>query len=302
MLLGYGLNVSDGSGCVQKIYLNNSTNCETPIAKSKDPRIGTPCTNWSVICRQDLQLTITDLLPDTSYTITVFAINGAPQNNGWGSPSSLNRTTAIAVPSNINNFTAKWTTNISVNLTWSTPVPRPGPTNYTLVTTDLGPLYYSYRGAFSTNKTLITGFDSHEYLVKELRPAWNYSFTLSSQTLAGSSQTTTTTAQTQDSVPGVVQNLTVTPGHEAYKQQTASWRCPGVTERNTRIIGFLLNTTSWNINGDKKEDSSAAQKNQCSVGICFVNVTDVGCENTQSVDIVVKPEHHYLIQVVILSL
>lgn len=32
MLLGYGLNVSDGSGCVQKIYLNNSTNCETPVS------------------------------------------------------------------------------------------------------------------------------------------------------------------------------------------------------------------------------------------------------------------------------
>lgn len=32
VLLGYGLNVSHGSGCVQKIYLNNSTNCETPVS------------------------------------------------------------------------------------------------------------------------------------------------------------------------------------------------------------------------------------------------------------------------------
>lgn len=45
----------------------------------------------------------------------------------------------------------------------------------------------------------LAGYDSHEYLVKELRPAWNYSFSLSAQTSKGSSQNTTTTAQTQDS-------------------------------------------------------------------------------------------------------
>lgn len=40
--------------------------------------------------------------------------------------------------------------------------------------------------------------------------------------------------------PGQVQDLTLTPGQVPYKGVTARWRCPALTDRNTRITGFAV--------------------------------------------------------------
>ncbi|XP_025099092.1 receptor-type tyrosine-protein phosphatase H-like [Pomacea canaliculata] len=253
------------------------------------------------------QITIAHLLPDTLYTFTVFAVNGAAQNNGAGEAASTNTTTNITVPSNPKDFTATTITKDSINLTWTPPEPRPGPTTYTLVVTDLGSRYYQDSKMDWTNVTHIPGYESKNFTVTGLRPAWNYSFSLSAQTEKGSSENITMTLFTNDSVPGVVQNLNVTPGQVAYKQLTASWRCPDVTDRHTLIRGFFINTTlegcsEVEVTGCKDKESQIShttadsQTKSCDIGLCFVNLTD-NCDGNETVTIVVKPESCHLIQV-----
>ncbi|XP_025098864.1 receptor-type tyrosine-protein phosphatase eta-like [Pomacea canaliculata] len=207
---------------------------------------------------------IAHLLPDTLYTFTVFAVNGAAQNNGAGEAASTNTTTNITVPSNLKSFSATTITKDSINLTWTPPEPRPGPTTYTLVVTDLGSRYYPHSKTDWTNVTHIP-------------------------------------------VPGVVQNLNVTPGQVAYKQLTASWRCPDVTDRHTLIRGFLINTTleGWSevdVTGLKEKESLISytivdsQTKSCGIGLCFLNLTD-NCDGNETVTIVVRPESRHLIQV-----
>ncbi|XP_041352213.1 tyrosine-protein phosphatase 10D-like [Gigantopelta aegis] len=197
--------------------------------------------NFSVNSSSVLYSGFVDAMPDSEYSVTVWAWKCYAVHRR-SPPTIVYNKTKIAVPGVISSPVVSVITPIpnqsalvTVNVTWLPPQPRPGPTNYIVNVWDA-----------VDNVTFYYGCSSHDYentscLIEVLQPFWEYYFTIYAETSAGrSSEVTSVLIVTPESDPGLPKSVKVFKDPGSYHLGQLTMEDPEPKDRNTFITGYNL--------------------------------------------------------------
>ncbi|XP_046573678.1 tyrosine-protein phosphatase 10D-like [Haliotis rubra] len=213
--------------CKENVSMEAGGNCEditsVPISESD---INNPI--------YEVNYTVTGLLPDTEYDVTVAAYN----QEGRGTDSRLSVSTEEEAASEPTAFTVNSTTSNSITVTWEPPVPRPGGTHYNISVYEKNEntSFYEY-----IDSTVLTGYDHTMYTVNTLSSFWEYKFYIQAFTMkGGSGNVSSGVVVTEESAPTEVVQFIITETQAVYNIQL-SWECPKQKDgRNGKIISSTL--------------------------------------------------------------
>ncbi|XP_046577971.1 phosphatidylinositol phosphatase PTPRQ-like [Haliotis rubra] len=236
-ILGYALYVHTEDGkCQQAVYIV-CTDCQSHgTFRVEDDR----CRRSRNVTVQKLETSptnynVTTLLSYTNYTFTVAALN----NFSMGINTSLAVQTVIGVPSVPGNLSASVVNASSVEVTWTPPTHKSGPTNYTIIPQQAtGRLSSTFE---NIRNVTVNGYKSSKTTINSLLSSWRYTFSIVASTSKGGSLPVDLGSNiiTQESQPCEVQNLKVLSITGNFTAVHLAWDCPKETERN----GFIRNYT-----------------------------------------------------------
>ncbi|XP_046566207.1 phosphatidylinositol phosphatase PTPRQ-like [Haliotis rubra] len=236
-ILGYILYVhTDDRECQQAVYIV-CTDCQSHgTFRVEDDR----CRRSRNVTVQKLETSptnydVTDLLSYTNYTFTVAAVN----NFSMGINTSLAVQTDIGVPLVPGNLSASVVNASSVEVTWTPPTHKSGPTNYTIIPQQAtGRLSSTFE---NIRNVTVNGYKSSKTTINSLLSSWRYTFSIVASTSKRGSLPVDLGSNiiTQESQPCEVQNLKVSSIPGNFTAVHLAWDCPKERERN----GFIRNYT-----------------------------------------------------------
>ncbi|XP_067673887.1 phosphatidylinositol phosphatase PTPRQ-like [Haliotis asinina] len=214
---------------------------------------------------------VTSLLSYTNYTFTVAAVNSF----SVGINTSLVVQTDIDVPSVPSDPSAFVLNTSSVEVSWTPPTHKSGPTDYTII-------IQQATGRFSskfenTRNITVNGYQSSKTTINGLLSSWRYMFSIMANTSKGASRPIMfgSNITTQESQPCEVQNLKVSSIPDNFTAVNLTWDCPKERERN----GFIRNYTVQYSDSGAMVDGHYEPEDPC--------------DKTHSVILPVRPEHDY---------
>ncbi|XP_048240493.1 phosphatidylinositol phosphatase PTPRQ-like isoform X3 [Haliotis rufescens] len=236
-ILGYVLHVHTEDGvCLQAVHIV-CTDCQSHGTFRVEDEICNISRN-ATIQRPETSpanFNVTSLLSFTNYTITVAAVN----NFRIGINTSLAIRTDIDVPAMPGNLSVTVLNASAVEVTWTPPVHKSGPTDYTIL---VQPATGRQSSTFENMKNVtVNGYNSSERTIGDLLSSWRYKFSIIASTYKGGSSPMVSERYitTQESEPCEVQNLSVSSIPGNFTAVNLTWDCPIERERN----GFIKNYT-----------------------------------------------------------
>ncbi|XP_048240494.1 phosphatidylinositol phosphatase PTPRQ-like isoform X4 [Haliotis rufescens] len=278
-ILGYVLHVHTEDGACQQAVHIVCTDCQSHgtirvgdemcrISRhASGQRPETSLTNYNV----------TSLLSFTNYTITVAAVN----NFSIGNNVFLAIRTDTDVPAMPGNLFVTVLNASAVEVTWTPPVHKSGPMNYTiLVQQATGRQSSTFE---NMENVTVNGYDSSERTIEGLLSSWRYMFNITARTAKGDSLPVVSGSYilTQESKPCEVQNLNVSSIPDNFTAVKLTWDCPKERERN----GFIKNYT-------------IQYSGPGAVPMVYGHYEpEDPCDNTHTAILPVRPEHNYTFKV-----
>ncbi|XP_071114656.1 phosphatidylinositol phosphatase PTPRQ-like [Haliotis cracherodii] len=236
-ILGYVLYVHTEDGACQQAVHIVCTDCQSHGTFRVEDGNFSISRNIS-IQRPETSLTnynVTSLLSFTYYTITAAAVN----NFSIGINTSLAIRTDIDDPAMPGNLFVTVLNASAVEVTWTPPVHKSGPTDYTiLVQQATGRQSSTFE---NMENVTVNGYNSSERTIGGLWSSWRYKFSIIASTYKGGSRPMVSERYitTQESEPCEVQNLSVSSVPGNFTAVNLTWDCPKERERN----GFIKNYT-----------------------------------------------------------
>ncbi|XP_067676450.1 tyrosine-protein phosphatase 10D-like [Haliotis asinina] len=267
-LFQYHLEVFNGT-CKQRIVFN-CTECK----ENASMEAGEHCehTTHVPISQSDINnstyevnYTVTGLLPDTEYDVTVAAYN----QEGRGIERRLQVLTEEEAAGKPTAFTVNSTTSSTITVTWKPPIPRPGGTEYNISVYEKNENTSDYD---YIDSAVITGYHQTMYTVNNLSSFWQYKFFIWAFTKKGGSENVPSgEVKTGESAPTEVVQYNITNISDVYNMIQLSWECPKQKDgRNGRIISSTLiydsnqtsgsNAKRGNMTYDNSKDCKWVQK------------------------------------------
>ncbi|XP_053398078.1 phosphatidylinositol phosphatase PTPRQ-like [Mercenaria mercenaria] len=234
----YWMDIAGQGNCT--VYLTSPKSSE--MNNSCDHNITEPSN--ITVNQKNLNYTIINLEPHTEYVIRVQAYTAV----GAGAITSINQRTSIAVPEPVTNVVAETLNATAVNVTWVIPSVNPGPVNYTVTTNN------AVDNTASSQSCSVEDYLMSSCEVSGLEEYWMYNFNVVASTEAGtSSPAVSNNVTTDEAEPGPVLNVSYVlyntkTGCDATKANV-SWREPGLYDRNSLIISYVL----WSVQSPQKE-------------------------------------------------
>ncbi|XP_048240495.1 receptor-type tyrosine-protein phosphatase F-like isoform X5 [Haliotis rufescens] len=236
-ILGYVLHVHTEDGvCLQAVHIV-CTDCQSHgTFRVEDGNCS--ISRHTIIQRPETSLTnydVNSLLSFTNYTITVAAVN----NFSIGIDTSVAIRTDIDVPAMPTQLSVTVLNASAVEITWTPPVHKSGPTDYTiLVQQATGRQSSTFE---NMDNLTVNGYNSSERTIGGLLSSWRYNFSIIASTCKGGSRPTVRESNitTQESKPCEVQQLSVSSIPGNFTAVNLTWDCPKERERN----GFIKNYT-----------------------------------------------------------
>ncbi|XP_046566188.1 receptor-type tyrosine-protein phosphatase F-like isoform X2 [Haliotis rubra] len=187
-------------------------------------------------CQSDMSYNVSSLSPYTNFTVSISA-----RNDLYSGPNStLFIQTEISAPLQPRGVYATVLNTSTIKVTWVQPTQDNGPTWYNVTVLEA-------TGRRSSNfsiKTiiLVDGFNTTSCEVPGLLSSWEYKFTVTAYTPAGSAHApnASSVVMTSPAAPGPVENLTATTVPEPYFGTILTWNCPEEKQRNGRILKYTV--------------------------------------------------------------
>ncbi|XP_071113950.1 phosphatidylinositol phosphatase PTPRQ-like isoform X1 [Haliotis cracherodii] len=187
-------------------------------------------------CYGNISFDVSSLQPYTNYTVSIAARNELYD----GTNSTLSIETDISAPLQPSNVVATVLNASAIHVSWSQPSHDNGPTWYNVTVLEA-------TGRRSSNFTLKTtvqvdGFNTTSCEVPGLLSSWEYKFTVTAYTPAGSAHAPNASGvvMTFPAEPGPVENLTASALPEPYFGMILTWDCPEEKQRNGRIMNYTI--------------------------------------------------------------
>ncbi|XP_071114688.1 receptor-type tyrosine-protein phosphatase H-like [Haliotis cracherodii] len=187
-------------------------------------------------CHGNISYDVSSLLPYKNYSMSISA-----RNDKYDGPNStLSIQTDISAPLQPKKVAATVLNASVIRVSWSRPSHDNVPTWYNITV-------WEATGRRSSNFTLKTtvrvdGFNITTCEVPGLLNSWEYKFTVTAYTPAGSAQAPNASGvvMTLPAEPGPVENLTASALPEPYFGMLLTWNCPQEKQRNGRIMDYTL--------------------------------------------------------------